>query len=65
MNGGGPVCECDADYVGPRCSRKKSPDTKPVEKTVSGGEIAGIVVGSVLGLALIVVLFWFLYDRSV
>ena len=37
VNNGGPQCECDTDYIGQRCEKKKSPVEEPTSSSLSGG----------------------------
>jgi len=65
VNNGGPTCDCNDGYVGVRCEKKRDPVKEEDANQISGGQVAGIIIGSVLGLAVVVLLFWYLYDRSV
>jgi len=65
VNNGGPACNCDDGYVGVRCEKKRDPVEQKDTDGINGGQVAGIIIGSILGLAIVVLLFWYLYDRSV
>ncbi|XP_078483553.1 MAM and LDL-receptor class A domain-containing protein 1 isoform X3 [Ciona intestinalis] len=61
---GAPYCQCSTDYVGMRCNVYKPDTGNPTSTSLSGGSVAGIVIGCILGVIMLVVAAYFYITRE-